>query len=570
MKKYILSAFSVLFLCSSCVDTSLLPTDRTVDEDFWQTKEEVSSMVNGAYKGMLNESVVANLIAWGDLRSDELEPNPNVFSSTTQKLDEIHSVNIQPSNPYADWSSLYAVINTCNIVLERANGVRSIDPNYTEGDYESDCSQMLALRSLCYFYLVRAYRDVPYITKAFMNSSQDRLVSQSAPDSVLAGCISDLERARKGALDPAAYTVGDWKSRGIINRDAIDALLADIYLWRAAATHNTTYYQQCVNYCDEVIASKKANHPFSRHDLGTKDYYLSNGDEAYGDIFISQNSEESIFELQYDGTSNSNSALCKFYYKFGNNNSSQGFMKATSIFGSSGISAPVFINANDYRYANAVYQPNSSDVNFDVKKMISMQRDNSASAKADRARAFDHFEQNFIIYRLADVMLMKAEALTALATANDDPGLRQAFNLVQTVNTRSLDPQNYSDSLKWNTYSNVEAMEKLVLAERQRELCFEGKRWYDLMRYNYRHLDHVLDYTKTFAQLVEAGVDIPKNYKEMLNLMARKYVSGSDAMKAKMRTEAHLYMPVPYSDMQVNKKLVQNPVYNSDSEYERN
>ena len=36
-------------MLSSCVDTELLPYNKTVDEDFWQTKADVSSMVNGAY-----------------------------------------------------------------------------------------------------------------------------------------------------------------------------------------------------------------------------------------------------------------------------------------------------------------------------------------------------------------------------------------------------------------------------------------------------------------------------------------------------------------------------------------
>ena len=36
----------------SCVDTVLLPDNKTVEEDFWQTKEEVAMMVNGAYSAL--------------------------------------------------------------------------------------------------------------------------------------------------------------------------------------------------------------------------------------------------------------------------------------------------------------------------------------------------------------------------------------------------------------------------------------------------------------------------------------------------------------------------------------
>ena len=46
-KHYIPVVLAALCL-SSCVDTVLLPDDKTVDEDFWKTKSDVSSMVMGA------------------------------------------------------------------------------------------------------------------------------------------------------------------------------------------------------------------------------------------------------------------------------------------------------------------------------------------------------------------------------------------------------------------------------------------------------------------------------------------------------------------------------------------
>ena len=191
MKKYILMIASSLMLVS-CLDTIILPDDKTVDEDFWKNKSQVSSMVNGAYSAMASDDVIARLIVWGDFRADELfGPSSQVDISATQTaLKEMASVNMQTTNQYGQWSSLYTVINRCNIVLERAEGVMSEDPNYTQGDYETDRSQMLALRALCYFYLVRNFRDVPLVTEAYMNSSQNMQLVQSAPDVVLQQCIS--------------------------------------------------------------------------------------------------------------------------------------------------------------------------------------------------------------------------------------------------------------------------------------------------------------------------------------------------------------------------------------------
>ena len=190
----LLCSFTPLLL-ASCVDTVILPDDKTVDEDFWKSKADVQRRVNGAYRSKVTPAVISRLIVWGGLRSEELLPVSNVTGSLVEDLTEMNLANTQPDNVFARWASFYHVINNCNLVLSRAEAVMYEDPSYTQGDYLSDCSQMLALRALCYFYLVRNFRDVPYVTEAFMNSSQERNIPQTATDAVLTACINDLKTA---------------------------------------------------------------------------------------------------------------------------------------------------------------------------------------------------------------------------------------------------------------------------------------------------------------------------------------------------------------------------------------
>ena len=232
MKKYLYIILSGL-LTASCVDTALLPDDKTVDEDFWKKKEDVALMVNGAYSQMTSSDLITRLIVWSDFRSDELVQSTGITGGNIyQQLLQIFTGNTAVTNMYTSWQSFYSVINYCNIVIEKAAGVMAEDPNYTQGDYLNDVAQMKTLRSLCYFYLVRAFRDVPYITKAYMQNSQEMNVPQSAPEVVLNGCIADLKEAAQNIIAPTAYD--GWKSKGWLNRDAVYALLADIYLWKAS------------------------------------------------------------------------------------------------------------------------------------------------------------------------------------------------------------------------------------------------------------------------------------------------------------------------------------------------
>jgi hypothetical protein len=579
----LLLSTSTSFL-TSCLDTIILPDDKTVDEDFWKTKQQVSSMVNAAYAAMASNEVVADLIVWGDYRTDELlAPSSQVdVSNTTQALNEIAAVNMQTTNMYGQWASLYTVINRCNIVLDRAEAVMLEDPNYTEGDYMTDRSQMLALRALCYFYLVRNFRDVPLITEAYMNSSQNMQVAQSAPAVVLQNCINDLEEAAQTAIDARGYSKTEWQRVGWMTNDAINSLLADIYLWRASVTHSQADYQKCVEYCDKVIASKKSQHIRGRNEVTEKAYPLADAADMYEDLFVSQNAEESIFELQL----RSNSAICQYFYKYksATTNAGEGWLKATPLFGGTSstytvktsVSNTTLYSSSDLRYYAACYLPSTGEESYSVRKMISETPvRNKTMTSAREPYNYGGMDRNYSIYRLTDVMLMKAEALvqqvdTTLEASEQADLLRVPFTLVQAVNTRALHQENQGDSLKWNTFKGMskDQFEQLVMQERLREFCFEGRRWYDLMRYNYRHVDGV-SYDRTLAQIVDDGQALPANSKDMLTLMTRQRGTEASGVQAKMANEAYLYMPVPNSDIIVCPLLRQNPAYKDTNEYEK-
>ena len=116
-----------------------------------------------------------------------------------------------------------------------------------------------------------------------------------------------------------------------------------------------------------------------------------------------------------------------------------------------------------------------------------------------------------------------------------------------------------ADTLQPSAFKSKAQMEFLVLAERGRELCFEGKRWYDLMRYSYRHMEGVDIKTKMADR-----TEWPALYDGMVKLVVRKYVNGGDAVSYKMKSEPFLYWPVLERELRVNKLLKQNPVFIQD------
>ena len=121
-------------LLSSCVDTVILPYSKTTDENYWKTKDEVSSVVAKAYLNMTDATFMRNLIVWSDFRSDEFTYTDNITEGLRDALVEMYTQNTQPTNTFTSWGALYTTINYCNIVLEKAEQTLSVDPAYTEGD----------------------------------------------------------------------------------------------------------------------------------------------------------------------------------------------------------------------------------------------------------------------------------------------------------------------------------------------------------------------------------------------------------------------------------------------------
>jgi len=573
--KYIISVICVMCGFTACVDTVILPDNKTVDEDFWQKKAEVDAVVATAYAQLRDASAIRNMIVWGDFRSDELEIASSLPSSAAYKipLQQIYSLNIETENTFTSWYPFYSAINYCNLVLEKAEGVIAVDPDYMQGDYDANKAQMLALRAFCYFYLTRVFHDIPVTPGAYLNSSDDLNAPQKSPAEVIDMCINDLQEASKYAV--SSSTFGDWRDKGYLNQDGINALLADIYLWRGSVNRDASDYQACVDCCNKVIAAKKnAYEQYGRRRPGgddvKKDYYLSDIDDMYDDIFgqNGQNAEESIFELQFRNSNAANTGLDQMYFRY-NNSTSNGFgcVAASALYGKEkSDGSGVWNNAVDQRLFEFTYNAGNDQIDqFGVRKFVATISAGVKKADANRdTRAAVY--QNWILYRLTDVMLMKAEALVQLYKLGgedaSDTRNQEAFDICKFVNDRSLDEADKSTkSLKYSLYKDK--MEELVLAERARELCFEGKRWYDLMRYNYRHTKAKADLSK---KLTEGYVS---NSDEFFELALRKYAAPS-AMKNKMRDDRYLYMPINQDEIELNTNLVQNPVYKAKTKSKNN
>ena len=501
INKYIMCGLAAAFGLSSCSDfLDIEPRNLVILEQFWNEKTDVDNTVAGCYEGLQSTANITRMMAWGEFRSD------NISIGEKAESDDYHmykflQANIDPNNVYTDWSSFYSVINRCNTVIFYAPQVQQKDPSFSESDLRATIAEVSAIRDLCYFYLIRSFKNVPYITTAYTDDNQPMAIPASPFEEVLDSLINDLERV-KGDAVRRYPTNGDkqYYQTSRITRDAIYAMLCEMYLWKQD-------YQKCIDYADLIIKSKQDK---AKEDEGT---LYSNMDKYFDGyplianwtsqtgyfgaasdaIFASGNSDESIFELYFSKTNanmSSNGAVNAYY---GYLDGSWYYRVSPSQYLVTDVSNnlfKLFRNQYDARYYESIYSSNIIGKYTASITPVIETTSTKVNTLPSTLYAKDKNRANWIIYRLTDIMLMKAEALVQLAAGNDDEKLQEAFKLVQVVNKRSIlkdkDRIAAADMLSFPTEDAKTKMEEMVMQERQRELLFEGKRWFDLVRRSMR------------------------------------------------------------------------------------
>ncbi|MBR0275478.1 MAG: RagB/SusD family nutrient uptake outer membrane protein [Prevotella sp.] len=506
---FIILSFSLaLSSCSKWLE--LYPEDEIIEDEFWNTASDVDMMVSGAYRYMLETGVLQRFVYLGEMRSDNLQTgNPN-----SNERAVVNEGNLLSENSICDWSTFYKVINICNNVIAKAGDVREKDLNFGEAEYQHAQSEAMFLRALCYFYLVRGWGDVPYVTEPSSSDATDYNRPQTNADEIINMLISDMQTAK-------LYATPSWgtqaKNCGRVTRNACRALLADLYLWAGR-------YGECVRECDEVLAGYV-------HLAGTEqtEWQLLPRSTFFNRVFYAGNSVESIFEFNLNSSNSAN--LTVFTQLYGNATTNPHLVPTASLlttYDDADARGMQFVDLNNNHIFKYVGQ---------VAPVADTQNEAKNSTYTYRATSS---APHWIVYRLADIYLMKAEALAVGGTTAAD--FDQVVTLCNKTYIRSH-PEG-ADSLDHALYTDRNSAYTLVMEERRRELAFEGKRWFDLLRQVRRE-----------GGPTESIVN---------NLVANKY-SGTapDGITGKLSSIGYWYWPIYKTEIDVNKNLHQNEYYQS-------
>jgi hypothetical protein len=474
---------------------NLEPQDGITRQKFWQTKEQVQAAVMGCYASLLgspagvnDRSLAEYLFLWGELRADMITATPGI----TGDEQDIMNANILPTNNIVNWRAVYRTINYCNTVIDFAPEVLKTDATLTEQALNSYVAEAKALRALMYFYLVRSFGEVPLQLKATTSDDEIEPLAKSSQQEVLDQIVQDLNEAEANAVLTYGNKAMD---KGRITRYTIFAIQADVYLWMEK-------YNDCLTACTKIIGSGKFG------------LITGNANYVFQTVFVNGNSNESIFEFQFD-----KQKLNTFYAMLWTPR--RRFMAHSKVM--------------DDIYTVDLTDDTKKDIRGDG---ISVRANDGTIWKyigmtGNTERSLEESYAHWFVYRYADIKLMQAEALALLNRG------KEALEIVQEIRDRAHALEATATIVE---ETDINGITDYILEERAREFAFEGKRWYDVLRHAKRN-----NYERIGLLLDMVASSVPPDRQQ-------------SAIGKYQDRNSH-YFPIYDYELQTDRNLVQNPFY---------
>lgn len=464
----------ILLFTAACDDfLTTDPESFMTPEEYNNSRSWAESSLSGVYKTFHSEYYQFDMFVNGDVTSDLAYAGGDNNANF-----EIDDLNVTPTNGNVsrDWSYLYDAIGTANAFLGKVDSIQ--DESFTQVEKDKMKGEVMFIRAVHYFNMVQLWGGVPLVLKADDQGSSS--LPRATVDEIYARIIADLEYG----VENLPATSSD---EGRIKKAAAQGMLAKVY-----ATKPVKDYDKVLEYCNAVLADGQ--------------YSLM---PNYADLFdgAHENSSESLFEIQFEANVAGNWGVQMFLPPSLSNDGWKKFNTPSKELMAAYDEEEDLIRRN----AGVLFEDVTGFYSDDIWGTYM-----PFPYKQKHANGWNSSD-NIIYLRLADIILLKAEALNE--TGNTDEAAVELKRIRDRVNLPEKNP------------ATREEMRLAIEKERMLELALEGHRWFDLKR-----TGRALDVMRV------AGTRKPNQ--------TYSYIDQND-----------LLWPIPQSERDKNPALVQNPGY---------
>lgn len=550
MKKYFIPIFVLLLAAASCSKLDIYPRGELTDkEQAYKNNTTRNQILAGVYAYLYNEAT------WGAFISIRMEAATDVALSRSMAAGMLENNSHTATTLNDTWAVLYQGINAANEFIHYAE-------MYTpESDLRTqELCEARFLRAWYYFTLVRMFGDVPFRTEPMTDLNNTDIARTSAVE-IYHFIVQELNEIQALMPNPGEVAYGH-----VANTTAQTAL-ADVYLNLGgylmrdrlpADSTSVLMHKRAAHWCRKVLANPA-------HDITKTDYIT---------LFRNQvkqvpNLSEQIWELQTkylrtDNGYNTDSRLGK-YNGIGGNNNFKEYAADAWIYQTATL-RPLYgkINADDIATCDPADPVKSWSDGKDQRatwnctqfKMTNNVKYNAPDSVYASSKTGDNIFQFYpgkwrtvyantaaecasksysgarlSMYRIAEVHLMLAEAINE--GENDQQGAVDELNIVRRR----------AKATEITVVPDKEGVFELIVDERARELCFEGKRRFDLIRwglYEKKLAELETIYRDAFAQSQSTG-----------------WVKDKMGVFDNFNPQVHYIMPIPQAEISRNALIPQ-------------
>ncbi|MBX3239170.1 MAG: RagB/SusD family nutrient uptake outer membrane protein [Chitinophagaceae bacterium] len=446
--KILAIVFIFSFLLPSCnKDLQLNPISTISSASFWKTENDVNGALAGMYD-RLRSQAASNFFMLGESRSEVMGASPG---GSEGKL-VFRNSELTRTNVGITWQGFYTVIHDANLILKYVPQI-----NFpSEAAKNNILAQAHAMRAFVYFVMTKSWGELVIITEPTEGINAEDLQRERATVADVFSFIKEDLNKAKSLFSNNNFPVG----RNMWSLPALNALIADVYLWTGKRLNGgTADFTISLNALNEIEGT----------DIQLLDNFASVFD------YSNKGNKEILMAVRFQEFETSYATLYEYMYISGINlpgNIDQGLRDS--------IGALKYDEWSISELVRGQFEPGDERKKASIIEIYTNEPNGGKSYFGSIVSKFDGivsggirlFLDDVIVYRYADVLLMKAEAKNAL---DQDPS-----NEINAVRKRAFGinyPGNeFVNSSKANN-------DDAILKERLLELIFEGKRWWDLVRF---------------------------------------------------------------------------------------
>jgi starch-binding outer membrane protein, SusD/RagB family len=450
MKRITLYTIGILSLVASGCERSIDvdPTSVLTSQTFWKSEGDAVGALNGMYVNLRSEAV-QNLFILGEGRSQTMSQ----ALAGTVGLDIFYLNSLAVGTTSVNWGGLYKVVDAANLIIKYVPDI-SIASASTKSRI---LAQAYTMRAYVYFVMAKSWGAVPLRLTPTEGYDPIGIQLEKAP-------VADIFKQIKLDLDQALTLFPDNNFEAGRNRWSLpgaNTLKAEVYLWTARQMNGgTADYQAALSALDAVQKASVSLLPsfggiFSYDNKGNSEVIMASR-------FQVLESDNNYYQYMYLNSSNNPSAITQATKDvigvIGTGNAGNSIMQVAA-------SVRNQFSSDDQRRAATFYEIKSTAGDF-ITTIV------AAKGNGTVVSGVRHFKNDVMLYRYADVLLMKAEAKNGLGL-DPTPEINEIRNRAYGATASS------HQFVKGSVNENDAA----ILKERLLEFCTEGKYWSDLRRF---------------------------------------------------------------------------------------